>query len=337
MAERGNQVVFLNPPSKKGYHIFKTKYSNLRVVDYQGFWKGLRFFPKFLRKRNESSVFKRIEKIADLKFDVIWSFDNSVFFDFDALPTSLLKISHIVDLNQDFQTAKASATADICFGVSKDIVKRLSLFNTNSHFINHGLNLKSDTALMPDVPGQNKIKAMYIGNLAMKYLDWAPIYSAVNTHSEVDFIFIGPNKDIVSSKINSTHSYKKQVLEKSNAYFLPPINSKDIDAYLRAADVLFLCYQEQYHHYQSNPHKILEYLYSERPVVASYCAEYDDLCLLSMSKSNKDWKLLFSEVLRDLNELVDSAIAERRRSFALANTYEKQIDKIQKLIDETLS
>ncbi|WP_424963349.1 hypothetical protein [Ekhidna sp.] len=331
LALRGNNIVFLNPPSEK-FSIKETEYQNLKVCDYKGFWKGLRLYPKTIRAINQRKVLSAIERISKLKFDIIWSFDNSVFFDFDALPQPIFKISHIVDLNQDFQTKNAAKSADVCIGVTREIVKRLKYYNPNSHFINHGLNVAITRDIPVDLPGDNKTKVLYVGNLAMKYLDWHTLYLSIKMYPESDFIFIGPNADDCNLTTNETHQFKKLCSSCTNVYFLKPIKSEEIQSYLNAGDVLIICYQEKYHSYQANAHKILEYLYSGKPVLASYSSAYEGLDLLYMGKKNESMVYSLGDIVADLKAFNTKDDVNRRKEFALENTYEKQIQRIEKLI-----
>lgn len=333
LAHRGNQVFFLNPPSGKN-ELLDSGIDGLTVLDYKGFLSGMRFLPKIIRKALTRQKWEQIQKLASVQFDVIWSFDNSVFYDFDALPKSVLKISHIVDLNQDFMTAVAAKTADICFGVTSELVKRATLYNANSFFINHGYNNSSaETDLSISLPGVNQIKAMYVGNLAMQYLDWDLLYNAAINHPEIDFVFIGPNGDNCSLDANRTHSSKKLLKELSNAYFLPKIESHEIPSYLKLGDLHLISYQEKYLLDQSNSHKLLEYLGSGIPIVATFTAEYSDKKhLLYMSHSNSDWLSVFEYVSSNMSECSSQLLVSMRKEFAMQNTYNKQIDRIQELI-----
>lgn len=323
LAERGNQVVFLNPPSPRGYRIFKTEYDNLRVANYPGFWKGLRFFPKFLRKKNESNVFIRIEKIADLKFDVIWSFDNSVFFDFDALPNSLLKISHIVDLNMNFRFRQAASSADFCFSCTQKLVNKQRKFNSNTHFIQHGYDAATEKEWIIESTKIKDIKVGYAGNLDIEYIDWSLIQNVVNKHSNCQFYFAGSG---------STH------LHNENAHFIGRLDRGELLSFYKQMDVLIIAYKADVFSDQlANPHKVMDYLGSGKPIIATYTKEYKNLDLIYMTKKNNEWPLLFEEIINDLSKYNTKVLSDMRKNYALVNTYKKQIDKIQKLIDETLS
>ena len=329
LAKRRNNVFFLNPPSSKS----DTKSDRgVTIVDYKGFLKGMAFLPKFLRLTITRRVYRSVEIVCQKSFDIIWSFDNSVFYDFDALPKKVLKISHTVDLNQDFQTKRASKSADVCFGVIDDIVSRALLCNVNSYKVGHGLNIPASDVIPLILPGKNKKKALYIGNLAMKYLDWKIVYQAISLNSSVDFIFVGPQRKNIDLNINPFHNYKKLILNLPNAYFLPKVSSDEIPNYLMSSDALILSYQQARHKDQANSHKVLEYLASGKPIVATYTSEYDGSNLLYMSKLNSEWPELFKKVIQNLPKYSNPELTKKRRTHALNNTYIKQIDRIEQIL-----
>src|SRR5688572_10568166 len=137
LSRRGNKVYFLGPPGDKA-SVEATRFENLFNVTYKGFPPGLRFFPAQVRRKIIARTYSELIALCKTDFDVVWSFDNSVFFDLSALPATALKISHIVDYNQDFQTKRAASTADFCFCTSDVILNRLSGYSDRVHKINHG-------------------------------------------------------------------------------------------------------------------------------------------------------------------------------------------------------
>jgi glycosyltransferase involved in cell wall biosynthesis len=333
LAQRGNDVYFLNPPSTR-WRETKTQYSNLKVLDYGGFWPGLRFLPAILQRINISKVYLEIQDLASVEFDIIWCFDNSVFFDFDALPEKVYKISHIVDLNQNFQFERAAETADICFATTRHIIEKLRRCNSNSYFINHGLNTNFDLCEV-DLPGENNLKALYFGNLAMAYLDWEIVNKAAINSTDVDFIFIGSNGGNFDLHTNPMHLAKQKLAEYDNVYFLSPVASNQLMAYMNAGDINLIVYQQKFHKDQANPHKMMEYLYSGKPIVATFtevCGQYSDL--IQMSKSNVDWPDLFARSVHDIKKLNSRQLSDRRKKLALENTYELQLKRIIQFINE---
>lgn len=323
LAARGNRVYFLNPPSHERLQIKPTDYENVFEVDYNGFIKGLRFLPRLIQKQIMLNKFGQLQQLCSTAFDIVWSFDNSIFFDFDALPNSVLTISHIVDLNQDFEIARAASTADICFGTTRYITERLQKFNANTHFINHGFcGLFEDENVT--LPGKYKIKAFYAGNLDIAYLDRALLDQLATNHPNIDFIFAGKKEE------------ENHVFERPNVFYQGIMTSQKLSALYRQADILLICYKaEEFHEQLANPHKMMEYLASGKVVVATKTEEYQHLAeegVIAMSKENHGFSMLFRNVLNNLDHWNSPGLQERRIAFAKENTYNKQIDRIEYLI-----
>jgi hypothetical protein len=341
LANRGNNVFFLNPPKTGRYEIKDTEFENLYSIQYPRFVKGLRFFPTYLIQKALLKVYLKIEDLCQVKFDIIWSFDNSVFFDFNFLPHSVFKISHIVDLNQDFNFRKAAKSANLCIAVSHFILEKLLVHNKVSHFINHGYNnsaLKKGNDKIESC-GKNKIKVALIGNMAMAYIDWKILKQVCNFHSDVDFLFIGPNSIEFSTELNHHHCYKKDLSSFKNAFFLGQVASNSIPNILNQVDVLLVSYKEEHHYEQSNSHKMMEYLSSGKVVMATKTMEYNTLAekgIIAMSDKNKDFPRLFNEVINNLDNWNNNEMRKQRMNYASNNTYDKQIDRIEKIISTNL-
>jgi hypothetical protein len=319
-----NKVFFLNPPSSKNY-IQKTTYRNVWEINYTGFPKGLRFLPGFIQRWFIKMGFIALQNLAKVKFDIIWSFDNSVFFDFSALPKKVLRISHIVDLNQDFQTKKAAETADICFGTSKTIIENLKGFNRKAYFINHGFSY-SQEQVNEDIrmPGRNSVKAFCAGNLNISYIDWELLKRLVIDNYQVDFILAGPWNG---------GGLKRELTALANVYYVGAIDSGKLGAYYRLADLLLIIYQaDEFHAQLSNPHKMMEYLSSGKMIVTTYTEEYMELAdqgLFLMSHKNKELPDLFKAAVQNMAKWNGEERQKARKAYALENTYDKQIDKIE--------
>ncbi len=321
LGERGNKVCFLNPPSDKKT-IEETDFKNVYEVDYMGFPKGLRFYPNILQQYFIKRKFKELQDFCQVKFDIVWSFDNSVFYDFSALPNSVLKISHIVDLNQDFGMAKAASSADICFGVSAPIVEKLREFNKKAFFINHGVQKREVKSVA--FPSENKIKAFYAGNLDIPYLDWPLIKRLIKNNSHVDFILAGPW---------SESDRKNKICAFANVHYLGVLKADELASYYSLADILLIIYKaDEYKDQLSNPHKMMEYLASGKMIVATYTDKFKKLVeedLFLMSNKNEYFISLFNEAVNNLSYWNSEGKQKLRKLFALENTYDKQIDRIE--------
>lgn len=329
LAERGNRVFFLNPPSDKE-RVAPTTFANLNSTDYRGFPSGLRLYPGWLRKPIVAQVYRNLERLCGAKFDFVWSFDNSVFFDLDALPDHVVKFSHIVDLSQDFQLRRAVRSADYCFCTSEQIKKRLSKYSDRVFKIAHGYNERFQKALDNPPMSASRVRAIYAGNLAIPYMDWASIDAIVEQHPQVDFYFLGPGK-------HPAGPAKTNVINRQNAYFPGEVPPFHLQAWFSKADILFVAYnQDAYRDQVANPHKMMEYLGSGKMIVATYTtefAQYADSTFL-MSGENGDFPKVFTRALRELSYWNSDALQHARRSIALDNTYEKQLGRIENIMEQ---
>lgn len=318
---KNNKVYFLNPPSGE-FSIIKSEYKNLWVVNYSSFVMGLRFLPRLLQGHFIAKKFCQIQKLTSTQFDCIWSFDNSVFFDFSFLPKRILKISHIVDFSQNFQSSKAASTADICFGLSQNIVDRLRNSNKESYLIPHGITLNRTDPMDVHLPGVNSIKALYAGNLDIEYLDLQTMYKIIDDCPQVDFVFLG----------SGGTSWRKY----SNTFFLGAINREQLLSYLAKADVLLTFYDfEKFPNQVTNSHKILEYLSTGKVVVSNFFSDYENKPLLiQMAKEKNELPVLFKKIISNLSFYNNELNARKRREFAIKNTYTIRLMEIEKLIKE---
>lgn len=331
LATRNNKVYFLNPPSSN-YEIGETPYPNLKTISYRGFVPKLRSLPKATRKFFVKRVYNKLSKLCGCQFDIIWSFDNSVFFDLDLLPNDVYKISHIVDLNQDFEFDRAARSADICFATTSYILERQLKQNKNSHFVNHGFDnvKKSKEQLKLDfLRKDNSYSIGYTGNLDIPYLDWKLLRTTIDNLKKETFYFAGPCKDI--ELVNWLNS-------QPNVSYIGSIEPKLLASFYDQMDILIVCYKaDEYKEQLANPHKMMSYLASGNPIVTTFTeeyAKYDNL--IAMSDKNEKWSILLDEVIINFDSFNRKENRDGRLKIALENTYSKQIEKIESLINSEI-
>lgn len=327
LSRKGNRVFFLNPPSSIS-GITGTEHENLWSVNYRGFPKGLRYYPSFFHKIFFLKVYRELERTCDVTFDVVWSFDSSVFFDFSLLPTSTLRVLHIVDFNQNFQIAKAAKTADICFCTSEYIKKRLLLYNRNIFKINHGYAFANQMNMeVMGVDNSSNLKAGYAGNLDLQYIDWDLFEKVILENQGIDFYFAGSLENLE----------RKDFFDKQpNVKYLDVLEANALTAFYERMDILLLSYKaDQYKKQLANPHKMMGYLGSGKMIVTTYTKEYEKLVtqgLLLMSQNNKDFSDLLQQASLNIQTWNSDEKIGARKEFAFSNTYEKQIKKIESLL-----
>ncbi len=329
LGKKGNKVFFLNPPSQTTA-IVTTNYENVYSINYKGFPKGLRFYPSFFQKFFIRKKFEELQKQCGATFDIVWSFDNSVFFDFSALPEKVFTISHIVDSTQDFQFEKACSTANLCLSVTSYINKRQKQFSKNSFFINHGYSLVINKILVSNnvlvEMKSNRVSAGYAGNLSIPYIDWGLLVKTIEQNPNVDFYFAGSNPEILQIK---SSNYK-------NVFYVGVLNSEHLQRFYSQVDILILSYRHNdFPEQLSNPHKMMEYLASGKMIVATWTEEYTELHqrkLIMMNRTEEEYVNAFQKVIRNLDGYNNEARQQQRKDFALENTYEKQVNKIEQIL-----
>ncbi|MCX2743397.1 hypothetical protein OO013_05940 [Mangrovivirga sp. M17] len=327
LSKRKNKVFFLNPPGNKNEKVI-TRFDSLYEVNYTGFLRGLKYFPKPLIKKNIKTVYAKLEKLCGVKFDVIWSFDNSVFFDFDSLPDYLLKISHIVDLNMDFNFGKASKTAHVCFSTSEAILRKQLEFNQNSFKINHGY-AYSDNENEHVFENDSKIRCLYVGNLDIPYIHWSLFNELVEKYPEIEFL--------VAGKWDTINMHNR-ILSNSNFHFLGLIPPEELNSYFLGVDILLLCYDNHnFFNQVSNPHKVMQYLGSGKIVFSKWMNEYENISnsdLILMSRKDEEFISSFDNLIANLDYYNSNELSEERRRFALNNSYSQKILEVESYINK---
>lgn len=338
LAARGSSVFFLNPPDDSLGAIHIQTVSNcpgVHVVSAPRVAAGLRFYPCVLRRWMERRWLSSLERAAACKINVVWLFENSRFFDMH-FAGDRLKIYHQVDLNQGFHPASAAATADICFCTTDFIKVRLLPFNSRVFKIHHGLakHVSSDAV-------ENKVSLLAaesskidfegvnvfcIGNLDMNYLDAELLVKLARRFAVVRFNFVGG--------FSATGHLRRLAVDLQNVVWWGKVESALIPYILERADVLLVAYKASaYKEQLASPHKLMEYLASGKTVVATYTDEYKDKQhLLEMAEDSSAYFAAFDRVIGNLAEYNSVERQAERKSFALAHTYEKQLDKILDLL-----
>jgi hypothetical protein len=176
------------------------------------------------------------------------------------------------------------------------------------------------------LPGTQAVKAIYAGNLDILYLDYALILKLIKKfEKKVDFIFLG---DYLKSNPLAN-------LNCANLFLMGKMSPSELPYFYEKADVLLITYlADKYEEQLANPHKILEYLLSGKTVIATKTLEYVGSHLIEMANTHDEYLNIFEMVLQNLNDFNSKAQRERRMGFAIDNTYEKQIQRIEEKLSQ---
>jgi hypothetical protein len=322
LASAGNTVFFLNPPSSIN-RCHETFNSNLKIIDYRFIVRGLNKIPQVLKNLFQKGIIRKIENLAKGKFDIVWSFDpyrfqNLNLFNCDG------KIYYAADVHQGKLLERSIAdTAQLVISPSYQVLEGIICKTTKAHIFHAVAGYFFNRYETKILPGKNKIKVGYVGNLQSKYLDYELLKKTIQRNAHCDFIFIGDSENIINTY---THV--------SNVYFLGSIANDKLPALLQSCDMLLLCYNtEKFWKEASNSHKVMEYLSSGKVVLSTRLAAYMNMKdLLIMPKQNLHLPELLEGVSKEIDVYNNEANSLRRIAFAREHTYERNLEIIDSLL-----
>jgi hypothetical protein len=333
LAKQGNKVWFLNPPWPNNgwaYEVPPAAGGRLKVIGDKHI-RGLRLLPSFMQKWIMQRQVRQLQKKERAKFDIVWSFDNSRYFHLDCFSRAF-RIHHVVDHHMDYHLRQAAQSADLCLGVSEEITRQLMEFNANSHFIQHGFApfVQTDVRL-PSVEGRTKVA--YVGNLLMRSFDIDLLYTLARRHTQTDFYLIGSYRE--GNLSVGLHTERiAQILtlnEEPNIHLCGEYAHEDAFTLARQADVQMALYFKEGETF-SNSSKLPFYLFNGIVTVSNYFSMYEGSELLRMARTREEYVSLFADTLQDLEKWNSPQRCAGRRAFALGNTYDKQLERIETFI-----
>jgi hypothetical protein len=333
LVSRGALVYFLNPPSKAN-QVTEIE-PNLRVVDYIPIFRGLALLPSFISQYLTLWEINTLESRNQCKFDIIWNFDSSRFFNLKKI-ADRLRICHIVDFNQNIQREMLAKTSDVCFCTSDYIKRELQKHSSKVYKIHHGYQRPEKTQVPVGNIEKNKVNVGIVGNLSRKCIDWPTVLSLISTFNNVHFHFLGSYRPSNLSNDFLDENVLNVLRQATNVTVHGEVESKNIHSYLSCFDILLCAYHidtEADIAQHSNLHKIMEYLGSGKIVISSYVDEYNsNNDLLEMYKNSKEVEGLFRAVLNDLTNINSSQNSQKRIQFAESNSYQNQILRIDSIL-----
>ncbi len=347
---QSNRVVFINP-----HHSWSLKNSfsqdvsikniknNLDVIEYSYPLPKYNKLPLNTQISLDKKIIKKINKLTKVSPDLIWSFDPQRFIDTTIWKANAF-IYHAVDLHHQLTLPKYEKglvlKADLVIGVAPNICEYLKQWNFNTHFITHGADLQHFQNQNKELklPGNNSVKVGYIGNLH-KNLDYDLIKNLASKHSTVDFILVGPYTSNNLGGTNISDSHKTDLEALGNVYFIGSKPSNELINYSSKFDINLLFFKPETAHIHSNPHKLMSYFYGGGTILSNnIIGAYENASeqLISMSKSNEEFLDKFDQIVNNLSEFNNQVNMQIRRFFALENSYDNQINKIEALINKSI-
>lgn len=331
LAKNKNSVYFLNPPAKENK---TTTDKGVTIVDYKTI-RGINKLPGVLQDLLNRRLIERIKKLCQAEFDVVWSFDAFRFQNLHLVKTPL-RIYHAVDVHIAPLEWKLASSANLILSVSEKIRERFTSFGKMSLKINHGLasyffeetvETHNTNALIKE---EQTLKVGYVGNLDNWCIDKETLLQIVKDNSAIHFYFIGPHR--------SNSALALELRKFNNSILLGRVPSEQLPTIFSQLDLFLMCYKGSEKDVNSNHHKILEFISTGKPSVINYTDEYNaHRDIVIMADDNIELPQLFKRVIENMYDYTTVGLQERRKIFALTNSYQNHLEQIDKATLQLLS
>lgn len=330
-----NKIWFLNPPHSP---VSKSEFQDLPESLYllnDRQLPGMRHLPQRLQRLLITRQYEKLENKAGVKFQVIWNFDNSRYFHHDCFYDAYT-IHHVVDEHMNYNFAAASRSAELCLGVTHHITDELKKHNTHAHFIDHALAPFQFATGIRSYKKPGRTTVAYTGNLLLQVLDLQLLIELATEFTTTDFLLIGSfekNHLNVGKKAEpSEHIEKLKSLK--NVVLTGELNFCEAFSIAAEADVQIVPYFNTTTP-MTNSSKLPFYLFNGNVTVSNTFTEHKHHDLLRMASGSSEFRALLRDTLDNLAYWNSDDMREKRRSYALQNTYEKRIEFIDQLITDT--
>jgi hypothetical protein len=347
LCRRGHRVWFLEPARHRG-----SPYPDVTPVDGV---PGLRlvsprtFIPPLTRFKLHRlyTILVGLEVRAlmrrlGVRFDLVWSFEPNLYPDLRAFGASQ-SIYHPVDMISSPAQLLPARSADLVLSVAENILDRVD-GHRNKHFVHHGLGPDFVNAAQslgaPWQPHSGPLRVGYVGNLFIDQLDRRVFRSIVGENRDVEFHVWGPaapsESNVSAQSSKERDAFIRFLREAPNVRLRGVAPPSALARELHSMDAFLLCYDPRRDPAAgANSHKLLEYLSTGRLVVANHVSTYrrhDALLRMAPAGDNATLAAIFEHAMRNIADLNRADLHATRTRFALDQSYERQVDRIEALL-----
>lgn len=345
LAARGNEVYFLNPPNANlsdEFLVDEVDIDNLYIIHHKlNFSYKLKFKSAWLFHWNMKRHINKLKKYIDIKFDIIWSFDLGNLYPFYLFSKEAVKIFHPVDEPLNKTAVNSAKGSQIIFSTTNEILAKYHKYSVPKFQINHGLK-DIFLSVKPTINNSDKLKIGFSGNLLRRDIDRETLLEIIKQYPQFEFNCWGSYNIEQSNISGSSDSSTKQFIK--NLRSLPNVTlhgvkiTEELAVAYQQIDVFLICYKViNDKSIGENYHKTLEFLSTGKPIVSHNFSSYrNKLQLVQMDATatdNKNLHLLFKEVVNNLSKYNTTELINARKKFAADNIYQRQIDRIECLIN----
>ena len=339
LSEIGAEVYYFNPPIDTGWTINfpRIKFENknkLTVVSQK------LYFPsnlKFHYRRIYNFLVKLQLLLLNKKIpspDIIWSFDLSNNFPIKNFKKSY-KIFHPVDEPLTLVAITAAKGANVLFSVANEILDKYPN-KVPKYLINHGLH-RSFVNVSAEHYNDGVIRIGMSGNWLRKDIDRLTLKKIIETYPKIIFECWG-NIDIKFEVDIDTIEFVEFLKSCKNVILNGLVDTDTLAKAYQRMDAFLICYDVTKDQSSgTNYHKVIEFLSTGKVVISNNISFYNDkrnlIEMVINRESNEELQSLFNTVINEIENFNTFQKMDLRKKFAIENTYDNLINKIENLID----
>jgi hypothetical protein len=336
---RQNKVYFISPPEMNkpqpaAWQRPDPTLPNLHVLRYSiNIPERVKFHLPFAYRAIVISKLKRIIRQSIGDADVIIDFGcNMEFHSMRHFPARL-KIYFPVDDNEKIDGSTRGS--DMVASVSGNILAKFKHSEGSLFFVNHGLApefeaIASNAVHTGSYEAPAQLTIAYAGNLFIRFLDIPVFRSIIESNPGVQFVLFGNTSyNHESARDREWYEFLRQA---KNVQLKGVLDPASLAKAYEEVDGFLLCYKPDYVNYHAeNSHKLLEYLAAGKVLISTHVSLYagNPLICMSPKDKNEDLPEIFKTVVDDILKFNTPSLIRSRAAYALDNTYEKQLERIE--------
>jgi hypothetical protein len=185
-----------------------------------------------------------------------------------------------------------------------------------------------------------RIRCGYLGNMQNKHIDTAVFETIIRENPMVEFHIVGPfvKESNLAGSGNKTWEdpFVEFLMSAANVRMYGSLMTVRTAEILQTMDMFLICYEtEKNADIVANPQKLIEYLSVGNVIVSSLLLDHSaNSDLVLMAKQNKELPALFKQAQKEILHYNTDELRKKRVAFALDHTYEKQLQKLEKIVSE---
>jgi glycosyltransferase involved in cell wall biosynthesis len=355
LAKRGNRVFFVNPPRRlpggKLAMIGEDLEGGQLTIVHTNEVRGSLFLRHklfFLYRALSRRYVRAIKKLAGSKVDEVWSFNANQYVDLHPFGAER-SIVLLYDLYQGAHIFEAIDKADALISISQVILDYYKDTLPPKLLLRHGLGphfaekarerLRTEDFATRGGPG---IRVGYTGNLLRPGMNTEVAMTIIRRHPEIEFHFWGPDGTKDNNVNDALYSVPAELLsfveflrQQENVYLHGVVAQQELADRLFEMDAFLFIYSPRREaNGASNAHKLLEYISTGKVVIATHVSTYAGTDLMVMCGGGEEDRLpeIFDRTVEDLSFHNAKERQIGRISFALDNTYARQVERVEQFI-----